>query len=130
MNIIEKINELKEREKALHAEYSKIEDQCHKDNLSWDEFQKRVKKQVTELTMISQNIRYIKEPTYYDIPKYGNRMSMNVFIKCCKDGSFIDYDGSGNYVKDGKISDITIYPSDITSNNYRKDFTEMIWFNK
>lgn len=47
-----------------------------------------------------------------------------------KSGGFIDYDGSGNYARDGKMSNISIYPSDVNRKAIRRDFDTVVWFNK
>lgn len=65
-----------------------------------------------------------------DIPDYGDVMSLKGFIECCESGGFIDYDGSGDYVKDGKRYNISIYPSDVENNAIRKDFDTIVWFNR
>jgi hypothetical protein len=57
-------------------------------------------------------------------------MTLKEFVSTCKCGGFIDYDGSGNYIKDGKMSDIDIFPSDVKTNLYRHDFDQIIWFNR
>jgi hypothetical protein len=73
-----------------------------------------------------------KEETYTlkDIPDYGQKYKFDEFVKMCKDGWLIDYDGCGNYATEDKILDIIIYPSDIIDKTYRKDFDYVIWFNK
>ena len=64
------------------------------------------------------------------IPEYGDLMDLDNFITSCKEGYFIDYDGSGNY-SDGKtMSDITVYPSDIMQNKIDYRFTHVVWFNR
>lgn len=60
----------------------------------------------------------------------GDVMSLKEFISCCKSGGFIDYDGFGYYVKDGKEYNIEIYPSDVKHNTIRKDFDTIVWFNR
>lgn len=57
-------------------------------------------------------------------------MPIEEFIEYCNDGVFIDYDGYGKYVIENKMSDITIYPSDVKMNKVRKDFTHVMWFNR
>lgn len=71
-----------------------------------------------------------KEPEYKDIPEYGDHMKMEDFVECCKSGGFIDYDGGGNYATEDKSTNISIYPSDVMSGDYRKDFSHVIWFNR
>lgn len=65
-----------------------------------------------------------------DIPNYGDVMSLNNFISNVKCGGFIDYDGSGNYIKGDKMTNISIYPSDVNFNSIRKEFDKIIWFNR
>jgi hypothetical protein len=94
------------------------------------DFQKVASKQVKKYSKLSNLKRLHKKPTYDELPDYGDVMSLEEFVECCNCGGFIDYDGSGNYVKDGKISDISIYPSDVTKYKIREDFDTIIWFNK
>jgi len=58
------------------------------------------------------------------------KMTLKRFVQCCKNGLFTDYDGSGRYATDTEVSDITISPSDVTDDYYRKDFTHVCWYNK
>jgi len=74
--------------------------------------------------------RMLITPEFEELSDYGDVMSLEDFIENVKDGGFIDYDGHGRYVKDGKESDILIYPSDVQHNSVRKDFDTIIWFNR
>lgn len=65
-----------------------------------------------------------------DLSDYGDVMPLNEFIALVKNGMFIDYDGFGYYVKDGKETNIKIHPSDIEMGAIRKEFSHIIWFNK
>lgn len=99
-------------------------------NLSYPEFQEYLKDVSDKYNSISKSYRLIKTPNYEEIPTYGTLMPLNEFVDCCKSGGFIDYDGSGNYVKNGQMSNITILPSDVKLNMVRKDFDQIIWFNR
>jgi hypothetical protein len=55
-------------------------------------------------------------------------MSLESFIENCDGGGFIDDDG-GNYMKDGLVSDISIYHL-ILRVVLIKDFDSIIWFNR
>ena len=57
-------------------------------------------------------------------------MSLKEFIHAVKLGFFIDYDGYGRYVKDGKKTNIEILPSDVKYRAIRKEFNTIVWFNK
>jgi len=57
-------------------------------------------------------------------------MTVEDFVECVVSGGFIDYDGSGTYVKDGRLTNITINPSDVRHDAIRKEFTEIVWFNR
>ncbi len=65
-----------------------------------------------------------------EVEKGDHVMSLKEFISCCKYGGFIDYDGFGRYVKEGKEYDIEIYPSDVKHNSIRTDFDTIVWFNR
>ena len=59
---------------------------------------------------------------------YGDLMTVEDFRGNCEGGGFIDYDGFGHPVKDGKASKQRIYPSE--RNQIPKDATHIIWFNR
>ena len=53
------------------------------------------------------------------------------WIDHCKGGSFIDYDGYGYRVKDGKQGGPAVHPSMVTSGTFEPyDATHIVWFNK
>lgn len=99
-------------------------------NMDFNEFNSYMKETGEVLEEASRKYRMVQTPTYDEISEYGDLMSLSSFIEATKDGFFTDYDGSGNYIKDGKMSNISIYPSDIKYNAIRKDFTKIIWFNR
>jgi|TARA_R110000782_G_C14478788_1_gene375695 hypothetical protein len=99
-------------------------------DMDWNEFQKYMKPYNDKVSKYSLAYRSVMLPTYRECPTYGRKMSLESFIENCEGGGFIDYDGSGNYMKDGLMSDISIYPSDIRVGSIRKDFDSIIWFNR
>jgi len=80
--------------------------------------------------IISREVKLRKKPNMTPLDKDGNLMTLEEFKECCRGGGFIDYDGFGYYSTETEESDITIKPSDITSGNYRKDFTHINWYNR
>lgn len=65
------------------------------------------------------------------IPDYGDLMMVDEFIECCKDGTFIDYDGHGAPVRDGMVTkgmNHWVYPSE--HHKIPSDATHIIWFNR
>lgn len=101
--------------------------------LDFDGLEKAMAVTGDKLAEISRQYRLVKP---YKLSKStikkddGDVMSIKEFISCCKSGGFIDYDGYGKYVKDGRETDITILASDVKHNSVRKDFKEIIWFNR
>lgn len=73
-----------------------------------------------------QIMPYVLSP----LSDFGHVMKLEEFVECVKMGTFIDYDGYGNYVKDDQESDVEVYPSDVKKNRLRKDFDTIIWFNR
>jgi hypothetical protein len=65
-----------------------------------------------------------------ELNKNDHVLTINEFIEQVKQGYFIDYDGYGCYVKDNKVTNIEILPSDIKYNAIRKEFNTIVWFNK
>ncbi len=78
----------------------------------------------------SMEYRLVKTPEMSDLPDYGTLMTLEDFKECCMDGSFIDYDGSGNYATETQQSNIDIHPSDVLAGKIRTDFTHVMWFNR
>ncbi len=98
--------------------------------LEWNEVQEILRPYELAMDIERRKKTRTEEPEYKDIPDYGDHMSMEDFVGCCECGGFIDYDGHGYYATKDKTTSITIYPSDIMDNKYRKDFTHVVWFNK
>ena len=70
------------------------------------------------------------EMTVYDmdLSNYGELMTVGEFRKAVEFGSFIDYDGYGHPVRDGKMSQELVCPSQVML--LPEDATHVIWFNK
>jgi len=82
------------------------------------------------LTEVTRRRRFIMPYELSEIPSYGNVMSLDDFLENVKCGGFIDYDGHGKYIKDDQMTNISVYPSDLKNNRIRKEFTDIIWFNR
>lgn len=121
---------LLEKLEACEDEYQNVFDELPND-LNWYEYQQILRPYRLKLSEASRNYRLIQTPKFLnDIPEYGDVMKLEYFIDCVKCGGFINSDGFGRYVKDGKESNIEIHPSDVSNNAIRTDFTEIVWFNK
>jgi hypothetical protein len=64
------------------------------------------------------------------IPEYGDLISIEEFVDMCKRGSFIDYDGFGNYAMVDGMSTKKVYPSDIIGRKIDYTYTHVVWFNR
>lgn len=127
--ITKRIEEIDAEINKLHK---KISDKTKNiDNIkSFQEYEELLEPENSLISFLSREKRMIMPYKLSDIPKYGSLMTLKDFIKDVKNGCFINYDGSGNYIKDDKMTDIVIYPSDVEYNSIRKDFDKIIWFNK
>lgn len=100
-------------------------------DMNYEEFTKYMSDAYKSVALASRNYRLIQTPKFKtEKDTIGNKMLLKDFIENCECGGFIDYDGFGYYSKDGFASDIEIYPSDIDNNSIRKDFDEIIWYNR
>ena len=98
---------------------------------SWTNFCKYMKPEWDRQAKLDREKRLLIIPEFNrEVKGSDHVMSLEDFIEHCEDGMFIDYDGFGHYVKDGKMSNIDIYPSDVEHNSIRKDFDTIVWFNK
>ena len=124
--------------KDYEKEYNKLketiadkEDDCAKRGLPFEEMLKETNKERNRLFELSQEMRLIQEPSLEFGKEWkGDTMTINKFKKLCVDGSLTDNDGYGYYATAKAKSNVVIYPSDITENKYRSDFSHIIWFNK
>ena len=57
-------------------------------------------------------------------------MSLDDWKACVVAGGFIDYDGYGRYVKDGRKTNIEVYPSDLKAGFIREEFDTIVWYNR
>lgn len=123
--------ELVKEEERLCDKYNEMSDECANEGLSYKDFCERAKDVKEQLYFIGKHMRLKKSPTVeYGKEWKGDLYTLERFIDLVKNGGFIDDDGFGYYATDEVKSDITIYPSDIMENIYRKDFTHIIWFNR
>ena len=97
---------------------------------SWEEFCEYMKPEWDELAKLDRERRMLMTPEFDVLPDYGDVMSLEHWLECVAEGGFIDYDGHGYYVRDGKESNIMLHPSDVKHNSVRKDFDTIIWYNK
>lgn len=100
------------------------------DGLSWEEFLKWAEPELKQLARLSREKRMMMPYKLDDIPDYADVMTLQEFIENVNDGGFIDYDGFGHYVLNGKETDITIYPSDIEHGAIRREFDSVAWYNR
>jgi hypothetical protein len=126
----QRIAQLEKEMDALATKINDIQNDCAKKNMPWDKYLKTVEPHTKAYDKALNEYRMIVTPEMESIPDYGDHMTMETFVNCCKDGGFINYDGSGNYATATEMSDISVSPSDIMSGVYRKDFTHVVWFNR
>lgn len=93
-------------------------------------FEKFTRETYSKVNSLERQIRMVMPYELEDLPTYGDKMTLKAFMSCVEGGGFINSDGYGHYVKDGKMTNITIHPSDLKYKSIRKDFDEIIWFNK
>lgn len=127
-------NDLQKKYTELVKSYSVLWNDCAYRGLPYNEMLTETENLRNEIYEISQNMRLIKEPRITYAKKnektVGDRYKIADFIDMCVDGVLTDEDGFGLYASSKGISDIEVYPSDITGEKYRKDFTHVMWFNK
>lgn len=68
--------------------------------------------------------------TMEPLPDYGYLMTLGEFIEACRTGSFIDYDGIGNYATETQVSNVEVSPSDVVQGNVDARWTHIVWFNR
>ena len=127
-----KTNKLRLLDKKIKRMRKKLKRKDNKWDYSrpWSEYINHTAPERDKLQDYGRRLRFIKSYKLNELPDFGNVMSLDDFIAHVECGGFIDSDGFGYYVKDGKESDIEIYPSDVLHKMLRADFDTIIWFNK
>ena len=79
-------------------------------------------------------------PVEWDVfPSYGDLLTLEDFTRDCNDESLIDYDGTGYFANESKISNIHVKPRQIRENRLatltrqlieNNIFTHVMWFNR
>lgn len=75
-------------------------------------------------------IKYLQPIEFSEIPKYGNKLSLQEFIENVNIGVFIDSDGYGYYATDTQMTDIIVLPSMIINKNIDDRWSHIVWFNR
>ena len=122
---------LKQVERKLQKVRKAYDVKWHeKTERTWEEFVKYAEPEIKQMAELSRQKRMMMPYKMKEIPDYGDVMSLEDFLGCVKEGGFIDYDGYGHYAKDGMMSDVCIFPSDVKHGSIRKEFDTVVWFNR
>lgn len=120
----------KEHEKLI-AEIDKMMDDSAKEGIPWEDFIIKAKDIYEKIYFISRKMRLTKAPTLeYNKEWKGDTFTIEEFKNLCNNNTFTDEDGIGYYATYNAKSDVEAMPSDFIDNEYRTDFTHIIWFNK
>ena len=115
----------------LHKEVQQVWNDSFDREDGWNWYVNHPK--IKEYTKLSREYNLVRIPILSNMDELDRkcRISFKDFEEACKIGPFFtDYDGSGRYATEDKVSDIGISPSDIVSGIYRKDFDYICWYNK
>lgn len=98
----------------------------------WTRILYEIEPEQKELHELHKQRSLVKTPILTLLPKKkeGHLYTLEEFIEMCNDEDFIDYDGFGRYATDKEESDIEVMPSYIKSGFIRKDFSNVIWYNR
>ena len=97
---------------------------------SWQKYKAHMQPAWDKINKLGREKRMLMTPEFDELSDFGDLMSLEDWLECVRCGGFIDYDGHGRYVRDGKESNIEVYPSDVSHDSIRKDFDSVIWFNR
>ena len=125
----DKYNELAREAKKIEKKIKEDEETFAKKGASFEEMIEATKEDRINLFRLSKELRLAQEPGFQPKKKWkGKFMTIDNFIKMCNEEGITDEDGYGFYSDKKIVTDIKIFPSDIMTEMYRKDFTEILWF--
>lgn len=123
--------ELLRANERLGKELTEKEDECAKKGLKWEEMLVETKDIRALIAENDRKLRNMQDPTMQFGKNWaGDLMTLENFVNSVENGFFVDNDGYGRYATETGVSDIRVYPSDILDNDYRHDFSHVMWFNK
>ena len=122
---------LRRDQERYKEQYSRIEDECARAGLSFEEFVAKTKDIKERLYFIDKYIKLKMDPVVeYGKEWKGTKYELDDFKNMVYNGELSDDDGYGYYATMDSKSDIVILPSDVLENITREDFTHVIWFPK
>lgn len=126
------LEQLQKMEQEWQDALSKNEDSFHKKSAGdFNAYSDLCQPYHDLINTINRRIRMIMPVELEEeLRKDDDVMTLDEFKEAVKSGMFIDYDGHGRYVKDGRVTNVLIFASDCESKSIRKDFTEMVWYNR
>lgn len=125
----ENYEDLKREAKKIERKIKEDEENLAKEGVSFDDMIEKTREDRVKLFKLSKEMRLIQDPGFQPKKKWkGKYMTMENFIKMCNEENITDEDGYGFYTDKKVVTDIKIFPSDIMTEMYRKDFTEILWF--
>lgn len=122
--------DLENKYKFLLEKRDEIMNECAKNNLSFTTYKEKAKDISEKIFLVSREMR-LKQPPILDYGKTwkGETLSIEEFKEKSLNNIYTDDDGVGYYATDNAKSNIIAYPSDFKDNQFRTDFTHIIWFN-
>ncbi len=127
---MERLEQIEKEIDELEDFLSENDDKFIKETNGIDGYMAKIEPYRKKINELDRERRLIMPAVISGDVDNGDVMSLKEFIECCESGGFIDYDGFGYYVKEGKEYNIEIYPSDVENNAIRKDFDTIVWFNR
>ena len=125
----ENYEDLKREAKKIEKRIIDAEDALAKEGVPFEEMVDKTREDRVKLFRLSKEMRLIQDPGFQPKKKWkGKFMTMENFIKMCNEENITDEDGYGFYANGKMVTDIKIFPSDIMTEMYRKDFAEILWF--
>lgn len=122
-------NDLVRESKKIEKKIKEDEENLAKEGVSFEDMIEKTREDRIKLFKLSKEMRLIQDPGFQPKKKWkGKFMTMENFIKMCNEENITDEDGYGFYTDKKVVTDIKIFPSDIMTEMYRKDFTEILWF--
>lgn len=123
--------ELNDRYLVISEKRDSLMDECAKSGLPFNEYVEKAKELTEEIFLIRREMRLKEIPTMeYGKTWNGDIFTIEKFLNLCKTHQIVDDDGVGYYATENAKSNVIACPLDFEDDEYRKDFTHVIWFNK
>lgn len=117
-NLIDRVNVLR-KEQDILLQNSNVDDYS-----GYLKTTKSIREEIDNIVFLIE----LNTPVHFErIPSFSDKMELETFIDFSNNDIYTDIEGVGYYSDGYRMTDKSIYPSDVKSGRIRSDFKYVVW---